>query len=272
MAIQVRFWGARGGIAVPGPDTLKYGGNTSCIEVICGPHRVILDAGTGLRLLGQHLAAEAEPLSLDLLLSHVHLDHIIGLGFFAPLYRPGTSLRVRGGMPPDALQTALAACLSPPLMPNLQAVSRANLTFDGFLPGATLTLHPGLTVATAPLLHSGGSTGYRIEWEGASVAYITDTEHTPGAPDPAVAALAAGADVLIYDASYTDAELPAHTGWGHSTWQEALRIAGRGGVGRVVLFHHNAARTDSALDAIVDAANALRPGTLAAAEGMELRV
>jgi phosphoribosyl 1,2-cyclic phosphodiesterase len=271
--MKTRFWGTRGGIAVPGPDTLKYGGNTACVEVCCGPHRVILDAGTGLRLLGDALVASGTAVDADLLFSHVHLDHIIGLGFFAPLYKPETRLRLHAGnLSQQGLHQALSTSLSPPLMPDLLGAARAGVTIQAFLAGATLTLHPGLTVATAALNHPGGVTGYRIMWAGKSVVYVTDTEHTPGHPDPHVALLAKGADLLIYDASFTDAELPSRPGFGHSTWQEGIRVADTAGVGRLVLFHHGSGRRDSDLDIIAAAADLARPGTLAACEGLTLTV
>ena len=271
--MKVRFWGTRGGIAVPGPDTLKYGGNTSCVEVCCGPHRVILDAGTGLRVLGDALIASGEAVDADLLFSHVHLDHIIGLGFFAPMYKAETRLRFRAGhMSKEALHQALASSLSYPLMPDLLGVARAGIDTIPFHGGDTLTLHPGLEVATTTLNHPGGSIGFRIIWGGKSVVYITDTEHTPGVADPNVASLAQGADLLIYDTSFTDEELPSRKGWGHSTWQEGVRIADAAGVGRLLLFHHHSGRRDSDLDIIAAAADRARPGTIAASEGLVLTV
>ena len=271
--MKVRFWGTRGGIAVPGPDTLKYGGNTACVEVCCGPHRIILDAGTGLRPLGDALIAGGIAVDADLLFSHLHLDHIIGLGFFAPLYQAGTLLRLHAGnLSQTALQQALSTSLSPPFMPDLLGAARAGVSMRAFKAGASLSLHPGLVVATAALNHPGGVVGYRIMWDGKSVAYVTDTEHTPGQPDPNVALLAKGADVLIYDASFTDAELPSRTGFGHSTWQEGVRIADVAEVGRLVLFHHDSARRDCDLDVIALAAEHARPGTIAASEGLTLTV
>jgi phosphoribosyl 1,2-cyclic phosphodiesterase len=271
--MKVRFWGTRGGIAVPGPHTLKYGGNTSCVEVTCGPHRLILDAGTGLRPLGEALVAGGTAVNADLLFSHVHLDHIIGLGFFAPLYKASTQLRLHAGhLSRDELRQALSASLSQPLMPDLLGAAQASIDFRAFQAGATLRLHPNLEVATAPLNHPGGATGYRIMWGGKSVTYVTDTEHTPGIPDANVARLAQGTDLLIYDSSFTDEELPSHQGWGHSTWQEGVRIADAAGVGRLVLFHHDSGRRDNDLDTIVAAAGAARSGTIAAAEGHELTV
>ena len=271
--VTLRFWGARGGIAVPGPDTLRYGGNTACIEMHCGAHLLILDAGTGLRPLGEALMRQGQPVDADLLLSHAHLDHIGGLGFFAPLFQPGTKLRIHGGhLPTDALRAALATSLSPPLMPDILAVTRAEISIAALVVQASTLLQPGLAVTLARLRHPGGAVGYRITWQRRVVAYVTDTEHVPGTPDAGVLRLAEGADLLIYDANFTEAEFPAHVGWGHSTWQEGVRIADAAGVGRLVLFHHDAGRTDAEMDAIAAAAAAARPGTIAASEGLVLTI
>jgi len=271
--ITLRFWGARGGIAVPGPGTLRYGGNTACIEMRCGTHLLILDAGTGLRPFGEALLRRGQPVDADLLLSHTHLDHIGGLGFFAPLFQVGTKLRIHGGhLPTEALRAALAASLSPPLMPDILAAARAEIAIATLVAQASTLLQPGLSVSLASLRHPGGCVGYRIAWQGRVVAYVTDTEHLPGAPDAGVQRLAEGADLLIYDANFTEAEFPAHVGWGHSTWQEAVRIANAAGVGRLVLFHHDAGRSDDELDAIAAAAAAARPGTIAASEGLVLAI
>lgn len=271
VAMNVRFWGTRGGIAVPGLATLKYGGNTACVEVCCGPHRLILDAGTGLRPLGRALVADGVQVNADILLSHLHLDHIIGLGFFAPIYRRATRLRIRAGhTSTEELRQVLSSSLSAPFMPDLLDAARATIDIVAFQTGSALTLHPGLEVATAALNHPGGTTGYRITWAGKSVAYLTDTEHTPGSPDANVAALAKDADLLIYDTSFTDQELKTRRGWGHSTWQEGVRIANAAGAGRLVLFHHDSDRLDGDLDVIAADAAAARPGTVAASEGLDL--
>ena len=183
------------------------------------------------------------------------------------------TLRIHGGhLPADALRAALASSLSPPLMPDILAVARAEISIDTFDAQAETLLHPGLAVTLAKLRHPGGCVGYRITWQGHTVAYVTDTEHVPGVPDAGVLRLAEGADLLIYDANFTEAEFPKHVGWGHSTWQEGVRIADAADVGRLVLFHHDAGRTDDQIDALTTAAAEARPGTIAAAEGLVLTI
>lgn len=271
--LHLRFWGVRGGLPAPGPDTLRYGGNTACIEVRCGGRLLILDAGSGLRCLGDALMREqGEAVEAEVLLSHTHLDHICGLPFFAPLYRPGTRLRAWGGKTcvPETLKAMLAATLSDPFMPDLLPQVRAEIEFLEFRPGDVLAPCPGLRVSTAELCHPGGAVGYRLECGSEAVAYVTDTEHDPAKPDADVLRLAKGVDILIYDATYTEEEFPLYRGWGHSTWQEGVRLADAAGAKRLVLFHHAPSRTDADLDRIETEAAMLRPGTLAAREGMKL--
>jgi phosphoribosyl 1,2-cyclic phosphodiesterase len=270
-AIRLRFWGVRGGIATPGAGTLRYGGNTSCVEVWCGPHLLILDAGTGLRGLGQKLMSDARPMTADLLLSHTHLDHICGLPFFQPNFDPAARLRIWGGhLPrPGYLARALAASWSPPLMPDMASVFRAAITCVDFAAGDSFTPHPGLSVRTARLNHPGQATGYRIEWGGRSVAYLTDMEHPAEGIDPTVRALAERADLLIYDASYTDEEYAIRAGWGHSTWREAVRLADAAEVGKLLLFHHDSSHDDAFMDKIAGEADQVRPGTEVSREGAE---
>jgi phosphoribosyl 1,2-cyclic phosphodiesterase len=272
--IRLRLWGVRGGIATPGANTIRYGGNTACVELRCGAHLLILDAGTGLRGLGQHLAANPGQISADLLISHAHLDHICGLPFFQPHYDPTARLRIWGGHfgQPDALAQALAVSWSPPLMPDLSQSFRASVSYCNVAAGESFTLHPGLTVRTAALRHPGGATGYRIDWAGRSIGYITDSEHTRGEIDQQIAALIHGADLVLVDASYTDAEYEVRKGWGHSTWQEAIKLANAAEVDKLVLFHHDPSHSDDFLDAVAAEADSARPGTQVAREQAEFRV
>jgi len=272
-AMTVRFWGVRGSVPCPGPETVRYGGNTSCVEVRCGDHRIIFDAGTGLRPLGDAVLEAGGPFDADLFCSHTHWDHICGLGFFAPAYQTGVRLRLWGegpGTGPDAFETAITASLSEPFLPNLRPLMGAALEFRSFHVGETLHPQPGVTLRTAALNHPGDATGYRLEWAGRALAYVTDTEHRPDALDPRVLELIQGADLMIYDATYTDVEFEALTGRGHSTWQEAVRLAKAAGVAWVALFHHDPAHSDEVLDAIAaDVVSAGAPAVLAR-EGMIL--
>ncbi len=273
-AMRLRFWGVRGGLPMPGPSTLRYGGNTPCLELRCGPHLLLLDAGTGAHALGSALKASGQPVQADVLLSHTHMDHVAGLPFFAPLYAAGNALRFWAGHLAGAnnVEAALDASWSPPLMPPLRPSFGATLRFTDFRAGALLEPQPGLKVATAALNHPGGCTGYRVEWQGRALAYCTDTEHEPGTLDPAVLALARQADVLVYDASYTEAEFAERRGWGHSTWQQGVALATAAGVKQLVLFHHDTCRDDAGVAALEAAAAASRPGTIAAREGLELKL
>lgn len=266
-----RFWGVRGSIASPGPDTLRYGGNTPCVELRCGDALLILDAGTGIRPLGEALARRGAA-DADLLLTHSHLDHICGLPFFAPAFHAESRLRIHAGHlePGRTIRSVLQCMMASPLFPVPVEIFRADCSFHDFVAGETLHLRPGLTVRTGRLNHPDGATGYRVEFAGRSLCYVTDTEHPAEGRDAAVVELARGADVMIYDSTYSDMEYPDRIGWGHSTWQEALRVADSAGVGRAVIFHHDPRRTDADLDAIAAAAAALRPGTLVAREGMVL--
>ena len=271
-AFTVRFWGVRGSIASPGPDTVRYGGNTPCVEVRCGDALLVLDAGTGLRPLGEALMRQGGPVDVDLLLTHSHLDHICGLPFFAPAFDTASTVRIRAGHleRERTMRSVLQCMMSAPLFPVPVEIFQADCTFHDFVSGETLAVKPGVTVRTATLNHPDGATGYRVEFAGRSLCYVTDTEHPAEGRDPAVMDLVRGSDLMIYDCTYTDAEYPARVGWGHSTWEECLRIADEAGVKRAVLFHHDPRRTDADLDVIAAAAEARRRGTLVAREGMTL--
>ena len=270
--MTLRFWGVRGSLPTPGPSTVRYGGNTLCVELRCGPHLLILDAGSGAREFGRALAASGVPVDADMLLSHTHLDHICGLPFFAPMFDQKARLRFWGGhlAPPDGIADALLVSWRAPLMPDLDAAFRANLTFRDFTPGEALEPHPGLRVGTVTLNHPGNAIGYRIEWDGASVCYITDTEHPAHGLDQSLLRFVTGTDILIYDATFTDDEYKSRVGWGHSTWRVAADLADAADVGQLVLFHHDPGHDDMAMDMIARDIAARRPGSLTAMEGMRI--
>jgi phosphoribosyl 1,2-cyclic phosphodiesterase len=274
MSLTVRFWGVRGSVPTPGPDTAGVGGNTSCVEVACGDQRVILDAGTGLRRLGDALVARDAPVAAAVLFSHVHWDHIQGLPFFAPLFRPTTTLDLYAA--PDArLAEALHGQMNAPSFPvDLRDVP-ATLRFHDAAPGSGFRVGP-IEITAAALNHPNGVLAYRLDCEGRSVVYATDTEHhAHGGVDQALVELARGADLLIYDAQYTPDEYcgavgPCRRGWGHSTWPEGVRVAREAQVKRLALFHHDPSHDDAAVAAIEAAAARELPPTIAAREGMTL--
>lgn len=269
-SMRIRFWGVRGSTPCPGPATARYGGNTPCVEIRCGDHVLIFDAGTGIRELGQALLEEKAGLDADIFFSHCHLDHIIGLPFFEPLSRQGQRLRIWAGHLKTAggIEAAVHRLMSEPLFPIGIELFHAALEFNNFCAGERLSPGPGITLRTTPLGHPGGATGYRVEYGGHSVAYLTDLELGNGPFDEGVMALAKGADVLIMDATYTDAEIPAHLGWGHSSWQQVARFADAAGAKKACLFHHDPAHDDAFMDKVAAAAEKARPDTVVAREGL----
>jgi len=271
--VSVRFWGVRGSIACPGEDTMVYGGNTSCIEVLCDDHRVIFDAGTGIRPLGDSFETGA-PVDADILLSHTHLDHIVGLPFFAPAYTEGSHLRLWAGhlLPEMELEEVLCKMMAAPLFPIPMGVMGAEKAFNNFRAGDMFELGCGATVRTCLLNHPNGATGYRIEHGGGSICYVTDTEHVEGTHDENILALIDGADVFIYDATYTADEYDKHRGWGHSTWQEGATLAKEAGVGTYVPFHHDPSHDDAFMARVEREAQMVFANTVVAREGLILTV
>lgn len=270
--MSVRFWGVRGSIPAPGAQTVRYGGNTSCVEVRCGDSILIFDAGSGLRLLGQALLREGRIGEVDLFLSHGHIDHLMGLPFFAPLLKLGDRLRLWGGnfQSVGGVEAALSRLMSFPLFPIGLGDLAGRLAFNDFHAGDPLEPRPNLRLRTAPLNHPGGATGYRIDYGGRSLAYLTDTECGNGSIDKGMLGLAETADLVIMDATYTDRELPAHIGWGHASWQQGVRLAEAACAKRLCLFHHDPDHDDRIMDEIAAAAESARPGTLVAREGLQI--
>lgn len=266
--LALRFWGVRGSIACPSPEHVRYGGNTSSLEIMAGGHVVLLDAGTGIRLLG-HSLLERGITKGSLLLTHSHWDHINGFPFFAPGFKQGHDYKVMAGhLESGSIRDVLAGQMTQPTFPVPLEAMKANLEFSDFKAGDSFELAPGVRVRTAPLNHPNNATGYRIEHAGRSICYVTDTEHIPGKPDQNVLGLIEGADVVVYDSTYTDEEFETKVGWGHSTWQEAVRLCNAANVKKLCLFHHDPEHTDDIMDAIGAEARALRPDTLVAQEGL----
>jgi phosphoribosyl 1,2-cyclic phosphodiesterase len=280
--MQARIWGCRGSLATPGRETLRYGGNTSCVEVRCDDGtRIILDAGTGIRELGRRLSANGSG-PVHLCLTHLHLDHIEGIGFFAPIYDPETHVHVWGPRSSvRSLDERLARYLSAPLFPVELADLPAKFTFHD------VEDEPweigGARLLASAISHPGATVGYRIESDGSSIAYLPDHEPAVGVQLDRLTSdwvsgfeLAEGADVLIHDAQYTDAEYLDHVGWGHSSISQALSFGAMTGAGRMLLFHHDPRHSDEDLDAHQARAHELWQGDgirpELAYEGMEVLV
>jgi phosphoribosyl 1,2-cyclic phosphodiesterase len=273
--LTVRFWGVRGTIPCPGPGTLRYGGNTACVEVLCGPARIIFDGGTGLRGLGKQLQARNQPTASHLFFSHTHFDHVGGLPFFKPAYDARNRLELWSGCQQQQgsrLEEVLGTLIQRPFFPVPLGIMHACLAFHDFEVGEVLTPFEGATLHTAPLHHPGGATGYRLECGGRSICYITDTEHPEAGRDANVLRLIAGADLVIYDTTYTDQEYAGYRGWGHSTWQEGVRLCDAARAKRLVAFHHDPEHDDATLDRIAVELEAACPGSIVAYEGLEIQL
>lgn len=267
----VRFWGVRGSVACGGPDVAKYGGNTSCLEIGCGDKILIFDGGTGLRYLGNHLADKG-PLNLDIFLTHTHLDHVCGLPFFKPFYCAQNTFRLHSGHCSFGCTThdALKSLMVAPLLPMDVEVFSAETEFCDFHSGETIDLEGDITIHTGPLNHPNGCTGYRVVYGGRSICYITDVGHEAGKLDQSVLNLIQDADIFIYDSTYTDEELETQPDFGHSTWQQGVRLADAAGVKTFVAFHHDPEHDDAFMDQVAAELEAKRPGSVVAREGMTL--
>jgi len=257
--MKVTLWGTRGSLADAGPQTVRYGGNTACVEVEGNDGSVlVLDAGTGIRRLGTALRRDLR--RVDMLLTHLHMDHIQGLGFFAPLYQAGVEVHIWG--PPSAtqgLRSRIARYMSPPLFPvlirdlpcdlKIHDAPRDTFSVNEFKVTADLVTHPGPTM------------GFRIEEGPAIVAYLPDHEPVLGAGSFPLRCewtsgynLARGAEMLIHDAQYSEEEYETHVGWGHSTIAQAVSFALMTRARKLVTFHHDPSHDDATLDALVNQA------------------
>ena len=256
--MKIKVWGARGSVPAPGPQMNRYGGNTSCVQVtLADGHDLILDAGTGIRALGVEIG-DAKQVSI--LLTHLHLDHIQGLMFFAPCFRAGSRITIWGPASPEAnLESRIARYISAPLSP----VEVRELPCDvSFLdtPATEWTLGSA-TIRAEAITHRGPTLGYRITEGDTTLCYIPDHEPALGAPLEGLEQewisgfdLARDANLLIHDCQYRDEEYPEHIGWGHSRLSDTLIFARRVSAERLMLFHHDPLHTDGMLDELRDEA------------------
>ncbi len=278
--MRVTFWGVRGSIPTPGPDTAGVGGNTSCVEVRAGKLLLVFDGGTGLRLLGKTLLKEM-PITAHLFFSHVHWDHIQGFPFFDPAFVPGNVINLYGGNNVSrTLEETLAGQMDHPSFPVHLTDMGAKMVFHDVLEDTPLTLDAGdgtvAVISAARGNHPNGVWAYRVDHGGRSVMYATDTEHY-AVVDPRLLKLAMGCDVLIYDSQYTPEEYAGSSGipklgWGHSTFEEAAKLAEAAGAKRLILYHHDPMQNDAAVADKERRARALFPSCEAAREGLRIEV
>ena len=250
--MKVKVWGVRGSVPAPGPETNRYGGNTSCVQVTLSDGTILaLDAGTGIRSLGLSLP---EPSHIDILLTHLHLDHIQGLMFFAPAFNPRSEITIWGPEAPElSLQDRIARYISAPLSPVEVRELPCEVSFNN-CPAAEWQIGTA-TIRASSVTHRGPTLGYRITEDDESICYIPDHEPALGAEieqlDPEWISgfdLARDCSLLIHDSQYTDAEYGQHMGWGHSRLSDTLAFARRVGAKRTLLFHHDPLHTDDQLD------------------------
>ncbi|WP_116083441.1 MBL fold metallo-hydrolase [Tropicimonas sp. IMCC34011] len=259
--LTLSIHGARGTAAEDGAGVAQHGGATSCATLTWGdPDAIlVLDAGSGAAAAGPALAGRRR---ITVLLSHLHLDHLVGLPLLLSAAPQGAELRVASAaMSPAALEGALRRLMAPPFYPVAPETLCPGFAVTG-MPGRLLD---GPTLGAAPLSHPGGASGYRVAWEGRSLAYLTDHEPDGGVGDAGLRGLAEGADLALIDATWTPGEAASRRGWGHGDWRTALDLTQ--GAGQVGLWHHAPGRSDDELDAIVEDARQVRPGTFAAAAG-----
>lgn len=266
--LSVTFWGVRGSMPATGPDFVRFGGNTPCLEVRLGERLVIIDAGSGLGQLGVAIRASA-PAEIDILLSHLHLDHVLGLPFFKPALDPKRIVHLHcGNLDGETAKAPLERLFAPPIFPVTLDMLPAKIAHHGFRAGETITLSDGLTVDTIPLNHPSGATGYRLTHRGRVFVYLSDLEHTPGWPDPALVDFVRDADLVVFDAMFSDEEYAPCCGWGHSTRSAGIALARAANVRDFAIFHLHPLHTDSVLEAVDSEVKAQYPGAFVAREGM----
>lgn len=252
-----KFWGVRGSIASPGPDTQIYGGNTPCVEIGINGQIFVFDGGTGLKRLGQKLNQTTDAKKVNLFLSHLHWDHIQGIPFFSSAFIKQNHIKFFGERKgQQSLKEILESQMQSPNFPVPLSIMQAKLEFEEIYPHQSIVFQSRedeIILKTAPMNHTNGCLGFRLSYQGQSIVYCTDTEHTQGQVDQNVIDLAKNADIFIYDAMYTEAEyLNGKIGWGHSTYEEAIKLASLAQVKKLFFFHHDPEHSDHFLSDQLD--------------------
>lgn len=270
---EVTFRGVRGSLPICSPNFMEFGGNTSCVEVWCGEHLIILDAGTGIRRASERLL-ERKINNAYILFSHVHWDHVQGFPFFPAAFNKDMTLHIKAGglQKYGGIEKVLEAEMQAPYFPIPISALVSKKEFTDFKPGDNFTLNSDIAVRTIALNHPNGATAYRIDYAKRSLCYVTDTEHKIGEPDKKILSLIEGSDLVIYDSTYTDEEYKTHVGWGHSTWQEGIRLCSQAGVKKLALFHHDTSHEDEAMRAIEADAKKEWQAAFVAREGKTIKL
>jgi phosphoribosyl 1,2-cyclic phosphodiesterase len=268
--LTLKFWGVRGSLPVQGPQFQEYGGNSPCVEVRCGRRLFIIDGGTGIAQLGTNLGDDV-PAEIDILLSHLHLDHVSGLPFFKPALMPDHVVRIHcGNLRGMSAEQALDRLFSPPLFPITLSQLPSCVEHHGFKAGDDLDLGGSVVARTIPLNHPGGATGYRFDHRGRAICYISDIEHSDPWPPPDLTEFIRGADLVVYDGMFSETEYLRCHGWGHSTWQKGIALAQAAGVERIAIFHLHPQHDDAYLNKVEAEIKREMPGAFVAHEGQSL--
>ena len=272
--MEICFWGTRGTLPAPGRQFSRAGGNTNCTEVTIGNHTIVFDAGTGIRELGSTLATLGHERQVSLMLTHAHYDHVEGIPFFAPFFIEGKKIGVHCGKldGSNGTEDTVLNLMRRPYFPVGPSVFMADVSYETLEENAKFELSDGISVTTTPLNHPGGATAYRLDVGGKSFACVTDTEHVSGTRDENILRLIDGVDAFIYDASLTDDEYPDFAGYGHSTYEEGMRLQKEAGAGALIAFHHMPFRVDDELDHIEKGLKEQDERNMIAREGFRFQI